>query len=106
LGIVNYTVQTLNGVITYTFGSSVFSTYVTQQYGLDNANRAQSLLGPISRVTLTPITVFDSTWSDAFGQAFSTDLQVAAVNSQSALSSLGNGLTQSYFLDSDFQCST
>lgn len=30
LGVVNYTVQTLNGAVSYIFGSSLFSTYVTQ----------------------------------------------------------------------------
>ena len=78
LGVVNYTVQTLNGSVTYTFGTSVFSTYVTQQYGQQNSNRAQALLGPVSKVTLTPATVFDKAWSQAFGQSFATDLQVAA----------------------------
>ena len=33
LGVVNYTVQTLNGTISYVFGSSVFTTYITGQYG-------------------------------------------------------------------------
>jgi hypothetical protein len=70
LGVVNYTVQTLNGQITYTFGSSVFSTYVTQQYGQSSANTAQALLGPISNVSLTPTTVFNPTWVSTYGESF------------------------------------
>lgn len=45
VGVVNYTVQTLNGQITYTFDSSVFSTYVTEAFGTENSNSAQNFLG-------------------------------------------------------------
>ena len=133
LGVVNYTVQTLNGTISYTFGSSVFSTYVTQQYGQANSNTAQNLLGPVSKITLTPITVFDSAWSEAYGQAFANDLRSAAgqnslssswtsqgsgsssstsiSSSSSSSGSSGSGSSgssgsiQTNFLSSDFKCS-
>lgn len=96
LGIVNYTVNTLNGIISYVFGSSTFSTYVTGMYGAPNSNTAQALLGPISNVTLTPLTILSQTWVDLFGQSFSKDL------------SLVNGsltATPNFFV-SDFSCSS
>ena len=106
LGVVNYTVQTLDGTITYTFGSSVFSTYVTEQYGLENSNTAQALLGPVSKVTLTPLTIFDDKWSIAFGEAFSQDRKIAtqsAIGGSSSSSSSGTALSTNFFI-SDFAC--
>lgn len=96
-GVVNYTVSTLNGTITYTFASSVFSTYVTNEYGANNTNAAQSQLGPISKVTLTPITIFAPAWTSQFGSSFSNDLQ--NINATSAQ-------PNSYFFASDFSCSS
>lgn len=96
-GVVNYTVSTLNGIITYTFSSSVFSTYVTSEYGKANSNAAQALLGPISKVTLTPVTVFSPTWVSQFGASFTNDLK--AINT-------GDSNPTSYFFSSDFTCSS
>jgi predicted nucleic acid-binding Zn-ribbon protein len=96
-GVVNYTVSTLNGTITYTFASSVFSTYVTNEFGKSNTNAAQALLGPISKVTLTPITIFAPAWVGQFGASFANDLQ--AINATAAL-------PNSYFFSSDFSCAS
>ncbi len=94
-GVVNYTVTTLDGTITYTFGSSVFSTYVTNQFGQVDTNAAQKLLGPISKVTLTPITVFTPSWISQFGQSFVGDLK--SINATAVT-------PNSYFFTSDFSC--
>lgn len=96
LGVVNYTVQTIDGTIKYVFGSSLFSTYVTQQYGIPNTNAFQALLGPISSVTLTPITIFNTDWATTFGEAFQKDL--ALINP--------NATNTSNFFISDFSCSS
>lgn len=96
LGVVNYTVQTIDGTVRYIFGSSLFSTYVTEQYGLPNTNAFQALLGPISSVTLTPITIFNTDWASTFGSAFQKDL---------ALISPTITNTSNFFI-SDFSCSS
>ncbi len=96
-GAVNYTVSTLDGTITYTFASSVFSTYVTNEYGKNNTNAAQALLGPISKVTLTPVTIFSPDWVTRFGASFTTELQ--AIDATAAE-------PNSYFFASDFSCSS
>ena len=122
-GAVNYTVSTLNGTITYTFASSVFSTYVTNEFGRENTNTAQSLLGPVSKVTLTPVTIFAPAWVSQFGASFTTDLQNLNTNSGSSASSASSGSSGSsgsgssvttptpidaapYFFASDFSCSS
>lgn len=96
-GAVNYTVSTLDGTITYTFSSSVFSTYVTNEYGKNNTNAAQALLGPISKVTLTPVTIFTPAWVSQYGASFTTELQT--INATAAE-------PNSYFFASDFSCSS
>lgn len=96
LGVVNYTVQTIDGTIRYIFGSSLFSTYVTEQYGLPNSNAFQAILGPISSVTLTPITIFNTDWSRTFGSAFQKDLELINPNITN---------TSNFFI-SDFSCSS
>jgi uncharacterized phage infection (PIP) family protein YhgE len=96
-GAVNYTVSTLEGTITYTFASSVFSTYVTNEYGKNNTNAAQALLGPISKVTLTPVTIFTPAWVSQFGASFASDLK--AINATAVE-------PNSYFFASDFSCSS
>ena len=95
-GVVNYTVSTLNGTITYTFASSVFSTYVTSEYGQANSNAAQALLGPISKVTLTPTTIFTPSWVDLYGASFSNDIKL--------VSQQDTNLPTTSFFASDFQC--
>lgn len=96
LGVVNYTVQTLNGTISYVFGSSVFTTYVTGQYGNENSQTVQTLLGPVSNVTLTPVTIFNSDWVQAYGSAFQKDLATIDATSKNFPN----------FFISDFQCSS
>jgi hypothetical protein len=96
-GVVNYTVSTLNGSITYTFASSVFSTYITNEYGKVNSNAAQAALGPISKVTLTPVTIFTPAWVSQFGASFTNDLK--SINTTTAAPT-------SYLFSSDFQCSS
>jgi predicted nucleic acid-binding Zn-ribbon protein len=96
LGVVNYTVSTLNGAISYVFGASSFSTYVTGQYGAPNSNTAQALLGPISNITLTPSSIFSSSWTDLYGQAFAKDLSLVSPSATS---------TPNFFI-SDFSCSS
>ena len=66
LGIVEYTVMTLNGSITYQFGTSIFSSYVTNQYGIPS-NALQNIIGPLSTVTLTPVSIFNTQWASSFG---------------------------------------
>jgi len=96
LGVVNYTVSTLNGAISYVFGSSSFSTYLTGQYGAPNTNTAQALLGPISNITLTPVTIFGSNWTNLYGQPFAKDLSLVNPNA----TSIPN------FFVSDFSCTS
>ena len=94
-GVVNYTVSTLDGTIRYTFGRSSFSTFVTNEFGEANSNAASAFLGPISNVTLTPVTILDARWVELFGQAFRTDLQA-----------ISNGIqTNTFRFLSDFSCS-
>lgn len=96
LGVVNYTVSTLNGTISYIFGSSSFSTYIAGQFGTANSNTAQALLGPVSSISLTPATIFSKEWVSLFGQPFAKDLaQVSATGSQ----------VPNFFV-SDFSCSS
>lgn len=95
LGVVNYTVQTLNGQITYVFASSVFSTYVTEQYGQSQSNTAQALLGPISTVNLTPTTIFDDRWIKAFGESFTREKRAISAMSSSSSSGSGSGSSSS-----------
>ena len=91
-GVTNYTVQTLDGKISYIFQSSVFSTYVTEEFGTDQSNTAQALLGPISTVTLTPTTIFDDRWVKAFGESFSRDRRsIAKTTTSSGSGSSGSG---------------
>lgn len=68
---------------------------MTQQYGQTNSNAVQALLGPISQVSLTPITIFNSEWSKVFGEAFQKDL--ALINATEVTPN---------FLVSDFSCSS
>lgn len=96
LGVVNYTVNTLNGAISYVFGSSSFSTYVSGQYGAPNSNTAQALLGPISQITLTPITIFNNVWTDLYGQPFAKDLSLVT----------SSNIAIPNFFISDFSCSS
>lgn len=96
LGVVNYTVNTLNGNISYVFGSSSFSTYISGQFGSSNTNTAQALLGPISNITLTPVTIFGSEWVNLFGQPFAKDLSLVAATATQ---------TPNFFI-SDFSCSS
>ena len=96
LGVVNYTVNTLNGAISYVFGSSSFSTYITGQFGSVNTNTAQALLGPISNITLTPVTIFGSEWVNLFGQPFAKDLSLVTATATQ---------TPNFFI-SDFSCSS
>lgn len=79
-GVYNYTVSTLNGYITYSFGSSVFSTYVAEQYGSENSKTASALIGPISNVTLTPTSILNNNWIQSYGQPFSQDLALININ--------------------------
>ena len=95
LGVVNYTVQTLNGQITYVFASSVFSTYVTEQFGQSQSNTAQALLGPISTVNLTPTTIFDDRWIKAFGESFTSEKRAISAMSSSSSSGSGSGSSSS-----------
>ena len=96
LGVVNYTVSTLNGTISYVFGSSTFSTYITGQFGTANSNTAQSLLGPVSSITLTPATIFSKEWVNLFGQPFAKDLSLVSATATQ---------TPNFFV-SDFNCSS
>jgi len=109
-GVVNYTVSTLNGTITYTFSSSVFSTYITNEYGLPNSNAASAFLGPISKVTLTPITIFTPAWVDLYGASFTKDISLFnAISSNTATTngvSTTSAVPSSYFFVSDFSCSS
>lgn len=68
---------------------------MTQQYGQTNTNAVQALLGPISQVSLTPVTIFNDQWSQTFGSAFQKDLAVIQAND-----------TTPNFLVSDFSCSS
>lgn len=94
-GAVNYTVRTINGTITYTFATSTFSTYVTNEYGLPSTNAAQAQIGPISNVALTPINIFSPSYVNLYGSSFATELQ--SINSTNAPSN--------YQFTSDFSCS-
>jgi len=96
LGVVNYTVNTLNGTISYVFGSSTFSTYITGQFGTANTNTAQNLLGPVSNITLTPATIFSKDWVNLFGQPFAKDLSLVSATATQ---------TPNFFV-SDFNCSS
>ena len=58
-GVVNYTVSTLDGTINYIFGRTAFSTFVTNEFGQESSNAADAFLGPLSNITLTPISILN-----------------------------------------------
>jgi hypothetical protein len=78
------------------FGSSSFSTYITGQFGSSNTNTAQTLLGAVNDITLTPVTIFGSDWVNLFGQPFAKDLSLVTASSVQIPN----------FFISDFSCSS
>lgn len=95
-GAVNYTVNTLNGAVTYNFASSSFTNYVADEFGSANTGAIKAQIGPASSVVVTPLTIFSPSYVNQYGASFSTDLQ--SVSSSS--------IPANYQFASDFSCST